>query len=107
MTRITVILSLGLLLCFSSAALADYRGDRGGYAGQRHYKKHVGRHHKKHHRRHHGYRSRHGRHYYGYRGYRHARRHHYHGPVYGRYGYPGPAVVIVYQAQPGYYRYDY
>jgi hypothetical protein len=27
--------------------------------------------------------------------------------LYGRYGYPGPGVIIVYQSRPGYYRYDY
>ena len=99
MTRITVVLSLGLLLFFSSAAMADYRGDRGGYAGhhkKHHYNRYAGRHYRKHHRRHHRY-----------RGHRHARRHHYYGPAYGRYGYPGPGVVIVYRTQPGYYRYDY
>ena len=95
MTRLSLFLLLGVLITFSSAALAGHKMPRGGYDSHQghHYDKHHNGHHGRHHNKHHN---------------RHMRRHHRyydHGRYYQpqalfsfSYGQHGP--VIDYRSYP-------
>ena len=93
MTRISIVMLLGLFLALGSNAQADYpRENDGHYYEQRggYYKQHRSHHYRSHKQRRHGYRW-HRKHH------RHGCNHGYYGSGYARYGYPAYGPVNEYR----------